>query len=70
MDPAGVALTLSHLYAAEDQPRELALRHAQLAPRWQGVSVELRGKGERVLATREKSKASSRGARRAPNAED
>ena len=49
MDPKGVALTLAHLDRSEDMSRDQALRWAQLAPKWLGVSIDMRGKDEKVL---------------------
>jgi enoyl-CoA hydratase/carnithine racemase len=49
MAPEGVALTLSHLDRVAEMTREQSLRFAELAPRWQGVRVEIEGKDE-VLA--------------------
>lgn len=54
MDPAGVALTLAHLDRSEDMSRDQALRWAQLAPKWFGVSIDMRDKGEQVLGSRKR----------------
>jgi enoyl-CoA hydratase/carnithine racemase len=49
MRPEGVRLTLAHLDRAGDMTRDQALRWAQLAPRWLGVSVDMAGKDEQIL---------------------
>ena len=49
MDPKGVARTLAHLDRSEDMSRDQALRWAQLVPKWLGVSIDMRGKDEKVL---------------------
>ena len=43
------ALPLAHLDRSEDMSRDQALRWAQLAPKWLGVSIDMRGKDEKVL---------------------
>ena len=52
MNPDGVALTLAHLDRNRDMSRDQALRWAQLAPRWLGVSTSMEGKEGRVLASK------------------
>jgi enoyl-CoA hydratase len=49
MDPRGVALTLAHFRRCDDWTRDEALRFAQLAPRWYGISVDVEAKGAEVL---------------------
>ncbi len=49
MSPAGVGLTLAHLDRNMDMTRDEALRWAELAPKWLGVTTSVEGKGDKVL---------------------
>ena len=55
MSPDGVGLTLAHLDRNMDMTRDEAIRWAQLAPKWLGVSTSMEGKDKQVLGKKNKS---------------
>ena len=50
MKAEGVRLCLAHLDRNRDMSRDQALRWAQLAPKWLGVSTQIESKGKDVLS--------------------
>ncbi len=53
MSPAGVRLTLSHLDRNQDMSRDQALRWAQLAMKWFGMSGSFEERAKRAIEKRE-----------------